>query len=185
MKPLLVLAGALALACAPARADDTQSPWADARASAAPAAESKFFTLRRVRGRQEFVRVYPRARRAEIGAPLDIRTPAQLADVALRYVGSAKFTRLPGAWCRDGLNVWLRVAGFHTDGDRRAATLGRIVRPLARPVPGAIAWQRHHAAVVLRVDGARVTLISANYSHRVKIHTAAVRSYRYGAPQRG
>ncbi len=119
--------------------------------------------------------------RLRAGAPLELHP---LANVAKRYVGSRRFTRYARAWCRDALNVWLRQAGFYTDGDGRARAVAKIVQPIARPVVGAVAWQAHHAAVVSAVNGNRVTLISGNYGNRVAIETTRAGAYRYGLPIR-
>lgn len=126
---------------------------------------------------------HPRAafRRLTAGAPLELHP---LATVARGYVGSRRFTRYARAWCRDALNVWLRQAGYYTDGDGRARAVAKIVRPIARPVVGAVAWQAHHAGVVAAVNGNRVTLISGNYGNRVAVETTAAGRYRYGLPVR-
>src|ERR1035441_7825244 len=34
-----------------------------------------------------------------------------IAAEAARYVGSRKFTQLPGAWCADAVSFWLRAIG--------------------------------------------------------------------------
>lgn len=92
---------------------------------------------------------------------------ADLLSTARRYVGMGKFTGMPGPWCRDALNVWMRAAGYRTDRSRRAldaVSLGRRVSP----APGTIAVMRRrgrgagHTGVVEQVTGNGVILISGN-----------------------
>ncbi len=90
----------------------------------------------------------------------------KLASVAIQYLGSRKFTHYPGPWCRDGLNVWLRQAGYYTDGSRRAVDSIRLGHRISGPRAGALAVQRHHVSVV--VDS--VKAISANHGGRVAFH---------------
>jgi hypothetical protein len=122
-------------------------------------------------------------------APMDIRPAAQeagerLIRVARAYLGRGKFTRMPGAWCRDGLNVWLRQAGLYTDGDRRAATAARLGRRISRPMVGAIAVMAHHTGIVTAVEGGRVRVLSANYSRHVGEGFYRVRGVRFILPAR-
>jgi hypothetical protein len=112
-----------------------------------------------------------------------VKEGSNIIAEASRYVGSGKFTQLPGAWCRDALNVWLRHSGLYTDGRRDAPSVGRLGHP-TRPVPGAIAYNRSHAGVVVGVSGGKVFLVSGNWSHRVKRHVASAGSYHYVMPHR-
>jgi hypothetical protein len=104
------------------------------------------------------------------------RAAGGLVAEARRYLGRGKFTRLPGAWCRDALNVWLRAVGLHTDGSRLARDAVRLGARINRPEPGAIMVLRHHTGVVAAVRGDRVLVISGNHGGRVAESYYPIRS---------
>ena len=95
-----------------------------------------------------------------------------LVAEAARYVGSGKFTRLPGAWCADAVNVWLRAIGKPPLANRMAAS-ALSYGPHVGPRVGALAVLGHrgrayHVGIVEGVnpDGS-IRLISGNWSRRV------------------
>lgn len=95
---------------------------------------------------------------------------AHLVAVARSYVGRGKFTGIPGPWCRDAVNVWLRLSGFFTGHSRRAADVDRIGRRMPGPCVGCIARARwgHHTGIVAGLGGRGwVDLISGNWAGRV------------------
>jgi hypothetical protein len=95
------------------------------------------------------------------------RTPGgNVLSVARRYVGSGKFTPYRGPWCADGLNVWLRKAGYPANPSRAARDFRHYGVPTYAH-PGAIAVMPHHVGVVAGVEGNKIYLLSANHLHRV------------------
>lgn len=105
-----------------------------------------------------------------------------LVSIAKQYIGKGKFTRFPGPWCRDALNVWLHRAGLYTDGDRRAADVRRLGPPTSA-APGVIGYKSHHTGVVAAVSGNTVWLISGNHSHRVQLSPYPKWVLHYVRPQ--
>lgn len=110
-----------------------------------------------------------------VGAPMEIRTKTQLIAVAERYIGSRRFTPHARAWCADGLNAWLRMAGYRGTGDGRAISFKWYGRPVAGPQIGSIAVMRHHVGIVVGHRRGAVVLLSANHSRRVGIGAYAAR----------
>jgi hypothetical protein len=94
-----------------------------------------------------------------------------LAAEATRYVGSGKFTGLPGPWCADAVNAWLRSVGKPTLGSRYAgASLNYGPRGSGLPGELAVFMGRrgaYHVGVVVASLGDRVEVVSGNWSHRV------------------
>lgn len=93
---------------------------------------------------------------------------------AARWIGSGKFTRLPGPWCADAVNAWLERSG-HRPMDGRMASSALAYGPrLGRPEVGALAvlggrrGGAYHVGIVSGVgsDGS-VRLISGNWGRRV------------------
>jgi hypothetical protein len=94
-----------------------------------------------------------------------------LASEAARYIGSGKFTALPGAWCADAVNVWLRATGHRPLGSRMAGA-ALTYGPRSPGHPGDLAvFIRHghayHVGIVAAERGNVVEVISGNWSHRV------------------
>lgn len=101
-----------------------------------------------------------------------------LVSAALRDLGRGKFTRAPGPWCADGLNAWLRRAGYSPLASRKARDFAGYGRPTA-PRPGAIVVSRHHVGIVVAVHRGRVTMVSGNWGGRVRIgRPSGVIAYR-------
>ena len=102
------------------------------------------------------------------------RSGSDLVAEATRYVGSGKFTQLPGAWCADALSFWLRAAGRPPLANRMAASALAYGPHVASPRPGDLVVMRTrrgaagHVGVVARVnaDGS-VEIVSGNWGHRV------------------
>jgi hypothetical protein len=94
-----------------------------------------------------------------------------LASEAARYVGSGKFTSLPGPWCADAVNAWLRGVGKPALGSRYAgAALSYGPRGSGSPGELAVFMGRrgaYHVGVVVASLGDRVEVVSGNWSHRV------------------
>jgi hypothetical protein len=90
---------------------------------------------------------------------------------AVRYVGSGKLTALPGAWCADAVNVWLRAIGKPPLASRMAgAALSYGPRGSGQPGDLAVFMGRrgaYHVGVVVASLGDRVEVVSGNWGHRV------------------
>jgi hypothetical protein len=95
-----------------------------------------------------------------------------LVAEAARYVGSGKFTALPGAWCADAVNVWLRAIGKPPLPGRMAAS-ALAYGPRGTGAPGDLAvfvgrrGYAYHVGVVVASLGNRVEIVSGNWGHRV------------------
>jgi hypothetical protein len=94
-----------------------------------------------------------------------------LVAEAARYVGSGKFTALPGAWCADAVSFWLQRAGKPPLANRMAgAALSYGPRSVGRPGDLAVFMGRrgaYHVGVVVASLGDRVEVVSGNWGHRV------------------
>ena len=94
-----------------------------------------------------------------------------LVAEAARYVGSGKFTVLPGAWCADAVSFWLQRAGKPPLANRMAgAALSYGPRSVGRPGDLAVFMGRrgaYHVGVVVASLGNRVEIVSGNWGHRV------------------
>ena len=94
-----------------------------------------------------------------------------LAVEAARYVGSGKFTSLPGAWCADAVSAWLRATGKPPLANRMAgAALSYGPRGNGAPGDLAVFMGRrgaYHVGVVVASLGDRVEVVSGNWGHRV------------------
>ena len=103
-----------------------------------------------------------------------------IAAEAARYVGSGKFTQLPGAWCADAVSFWLRATGHQPLSTRMAGSAlsyGQVVSTPARNDLVVMRTRRGaagHVGVVESVasDGS-VTIISGNWGGRVARATIA------------
>jgi hypothetical protein len=99
------------------------------------------------------------------------RTGSDLVAEAARYVGSGKFTSLPGAWCADAVSFWLQRAGKPPLANRMAgAALSYGPRSVGRPGDLAVFMGRrgaYHVGVVVASLGDRVEVVSGNWGHRV------------------
>ena len=95
-----------------------------------------------------------------------------LAIEAARYVGSGKFTALPGAWCADAVSAWLRAIGKPPLASRMAgAALSYGPRGSGAPGDLAVFMGRrgyaYHVGVVVADLGSEVEIVSGNWDHRV------------------
>jgi hypothetical protein len=109
---------------------------------------------------------------AVVGARYAWRSGSDLVNEAARYVGSGKFTALPGAWCADAVNVWLRAIGKPPLASRMAgAALSYGPRGSGAPGDLAVFMGRrgyaYHVGVVVADLGSEVEIVSGNWSHRV------------------
>ena len=102
------------------------------------------------------------------------RSGSDLVNEAARYVGSGKFTGLPGAWCADALSVWLRATGRPPLANRTAASALSYGTHVSNPSPGdlvVMATRRGYAGHVGVVEGVNtdgsIAIISGNWGHRV------------------
>jgi surface antigen len=95
-----------------------------------------------------------------------------LVNEVARYVGSGKFTALPGAWCADAVNVWLQATGRPSLGSRMAGA-ALSYGPRSSGAPGdlvVMATRRSyagHVGIVAAVRGNEIEIISGNWGHRV------------------
>jgi len=93
---------------------------------------------------------------------------------ASRWVGSGKFTGLPGPWCADAVNVWLQRSGHRPLGGRMASAALSYGPRLEGPEIGALAvlgsrrgWA-YHVGIVSGVESdGSIRLISGNWGRRV------------------
>jgi hypothetical protein len=96
-----------------------------------------------------------------------------VVSIAEKYLGSRKFTRFPGPWCADAVNVWLQLAGRPPLGGRMAASAlayGPVVPRAARGdlIVVKTRWGRYgHVGIVVADLGDEIVFISGNWSHRV------------------
>ena len=90
---------------------------------------------------------------------------------AVRYIGSGKFTSLPGAWCADAVNFWLRATGHAPLPGRMAASaLAYGPRSVGRPGDLVVLghYRASHVGIVESIDpSGLVHFISGNWGHRV------------------
>ena len=102
---------------------------------------------------------------------------------ASRWVGSGNFTGMPGPWCADAINVWLRRSG-HRPLNGRMASAALVYGPrLGGPEVGALAvlggrrgWASHVGVVSgIEPDGS-IRMISGNWGHRVAVAVIPRRS---------
>jgi hypothetical protein len=101
------------------------------------------------------------------GASWDV----SIVSEAARYVGSGKFTQLPGAWCADAVSAWLRAIGRPPLANRMAAS-ALSYGPRGSGAPGDLAVfmgrrGAYHVGVVVADLGSEVEIVSGNWSHRV------------------
>lgn len=96
-----------------------------------------------------------------------------LATIAIRYVGRGKFTRLPGPWCADAVNVWLRAAGRRPLSGRMASAALAYGPLELHPRRGDLAvvstraGRYGHVGIVVADLGAEIEIVSGNWGHRV------------------
>ena len=90
---------------------------------------------------------------------------------AARYVGSGKFTSLPGAWCADAVSAWLRATGHAPlPGHMAASALAYGPRSIGRPGDLVVLgrYRAYHVGVVEAIDpSGAVHIISGNWGHHV------------------
>lgn len=105
---------------------------------------------------------------------------SDIAREAAQYVGSGKFTSLPGAWCADAVSAWLRATGKPPLASRMAgAALSYGPRGNGAPGDLAVFMGRrgaYHVGVVVASLGDRVEVVSGNWGHRVGRAVASRRS---------
>ncbi len=109
----------------------------------------------------------------EFASPSAAGATPWLAE-AVRWVGSGKFTHLPGPWCADAVSAWLSAAGRPPLASRMAASALGYGPRLSGPRVGALAvihTRRSLAGHVGFVEGIEpdgsIALISGNWGHRV------------------
>jgi uncharacterized protein (TIGR02594 family) len=102
------------------------------------------------------------------------RSGSDLVAEAARYVGSGKFTELPGAWCADAVSFWLQATGRAPLANRMAASALVYGPHIANPRPGDLVVMRtnrgwaHHVGIVSRVEtDGTAWMISGNYGRHV------------------
>ena len=97
---------------------------------------------------------------------------SDIAREAAQYVGSGKFTRLPGAWCADAVSAWLIATGHRPLSNRMAAS-ALAYGPRSSGNPGDLAvfvgrrGYAYHVGVVVASLGNSVEVVSGNWGHRV------------------
>jgi uncharacterized protein (TIGR02594 family) len=102
------------------------------------------------------------------------RAGSALVDEARRWIGSRRFTSLPGAWCADAVSAWLRAIGRPPLPNRLAASALNYGPRVADPWPGDLVVMRTrrgpagHVGIVAGVnaDGS-IEIISGNWRDRV------------------
>lgn len=165
MKLISALLGALLLACSPAIADTTDSPWAAGVRQA-----QVIVPLRKGRRVRE-------PQRIELAQPLDIRSAPQIVAEAARYIGTRNPMAFRGPGCKAFVNMVARRAGYFANASMRALDTAGMGQRIDYPVPGAyrVSYRRGggHTEIVASVDGGTVTTINGNkgrnrvgWSHR-------------------
>ena len=109
-----------------------------------------------------------------LGAPSGGFGGGDVVAEASRYVGSGKFTGLPGPWCADAVSAWLQRSGHRPLNGRMASAALAYGPRLAGPEVGSLAvlgsrrgWA-YHVGVVSGVEpNGTIHLISGNWGHRV------------------
>ena len=79
------------------------------------------------------------------------RSGSDLVAEAARYVGSGKFTTLPGAWCADAVSFWLKATGRPPLANRMAASGFTYGTPDSAPHEGDLVVTSHHVGIVAHV----------------------------------
>lgn len=104
------------------------------------------------------------------------RSGVDIVVEAGRYVGSGKFTTLPGAWCADAVSVWLKATGRPPLANRMAASALAYGPHVADPRPGDLVVMRTnrgfagHVGVFVSFDAAgNVKFVSGNWDHHVAL----------------
>ena len=113
-------------------------------------------------------------RAAVAGGVAAWRSGSDMVAEAARYVGSGKFTELPGAWCADAVSFWLKATGRPPLANRMAASALSYGPHVANPQPGDLVVMRTrrgyagHVGVFVGFDAAGdVEIVSGNWGHRV------------------
>ncbi len=95
----------------------------------------------------------------------DILTEAQ------RHLGQGNFTGRPGSWCAWFASAVLKATGRRPLADGLAASALAYGPRTGAPRPGDLAVMPGHVGFVVADLGARVTIVSGNWSHRVALTT--------------
>lgn len=104
-----------------------------------------------------------------------LRPSSDLVAEASRWIGaSSRQMGVPSTlWCMDGLQVWLRRAGYRTVASRRAIDAVRLGPRLRAPQIGALAVTTrrggNHVGVITEIESGGVVMISANHGRRVGV----------------
>jgi len=105
-----------------------------------------------------------------------------LVTEAYKWLGSRKFTGLPGPWCADSVSYWLREVGKPPLPGRMAYDAIRYGRVVTSPKRGdlvVMATRRGrygHVGVVVEPRDGEVLIISGNWMNRVMESVISIRS---------
>lgn len=167
---LAVLAAiALCLLVTPARAQQAENPWAEARLHS-----PNIGAYRAVRGYR-------------VHQPVDIRTNSQIVAEAVPFIGTRNPMGFRGPGCKAFVNMIARRAGYYANASMRAFDTAGMGQRIAYPVPGAyrVSARRGggHVEIVAEVNGGTVTTISGNKGrNRVGWSYRSVAGARYYLP---
>jgi uncharacterized protein (TIGR02594 family) len=92
-----------------------------------------------------------------------------LLSIAKRYDGAGKVTRLPGAWCRDFINMVATKAGIHLkNASRRAIDALGLGPHVSSPQPGDLVVMRSHVTIFAGKAGGKIVGLGGNQHHGVR-----------------
>ena len=174
MKKIIALSGALLCVCLPARADSLLIAGGHV-AAFWPTASSLPSRARQYGRRQHHHdRRGPAIYARETDRPLELHP---LLAIAEHYLGAGKFTRQPGPWCRDFINVVARRAGVRlANNSRRAIDALRLGQHVSSPRAGDLVVMRHHVTIFAGYGGRGVLGLGGNQHHgRVSVSSYPAR----------
>ena len=125
---------------------------------------------------------YPPAQEyTTVNAPISADRPS-LVRSGYKWLGSPKFTHLPGPWCADAVSAWLIDAGMRPLPGRMAADALKVGKKPTLPQAGdliIVSTRRGrygHVGVVVAIKNGEVLIISGNWHSRVMESVVSMRS---------
>lgn len=83
-----------------------------------------------------------------------------LAQTGVRWKGRR--------WCQRWLNTTLVRSGYKSTGSDKASSV--LKWPRTAPRPGVVVYWPSHSALIVKVDGPWITVVSGNWSRKVSVH---------------
>jgi len=124
-------------------------------------------------------------------APISARSFSNsgVIEAAMKYEGRSNPTGTRGPWCRDFVNMILKITGHQLkDNSRMAVNAVNLGVHSPMPLSGAIFVQNrrhghgHTGFVIKPLSDGTFLAISGNHGHRVKVAVYSVRGVRFVLP---